>query len=221
MRIPKILHRCVPADVPDPYAGWWQRWLDLHPEWETRTHVNHERPEDFPETSPLWPLCSSGAMVADLARVEAVYREGGVYVDWDFEPFRPIDPLLDDVADLGLDSFFGSEDGHWLANAIFGAVPRSPIIRELLDALLVADLSEAPNVATGPHLLTRLFGHRRDEIFQVPSDMFFPLKFHERERKGEDFSQSGAFAVHWWSWTWRGTVPPAPPPAETASPPRS
>lgn len=195
--IPKILHRCTPAVVIEPYSLWWKGWQELHPNWEFRTWVNGDDADLFPILSSRWAECSSGAQMADLVRMEAVFNEGGVFVDMDFEPKRPIDELLQH------DLFFGTEDDKFLANAIFGARPGHPMILEVLQHLRTADLSRPPNISTGPHMLTKLLGARRQDHFQVvPSKLFFPYNYREKHRHAEDFSRFNCFAVHHWWKSW-------------------
>ena len=79
--IPRILHRVVPEHSPEVAEQWWSRFGDLHPGWRRMTHRDPLDPADWPITSPHWDKVDSGAQLADLVRLEALYRWGGFYVD--------------------------------------------------------------------------------------------------------------------------------------------
>ena len=63
--------------------------------------------------------------VPDYARLDVVYRYGGIYLDTDVEVLRPLDDLLK------LDGFAGFESKWLIALGLgFGARPGHPMIRE-------------------------------------------------------------------------------------------
>src|SRR5581483_2776119 len=80
MRIPRLFHQIWlgPSPLPDEYRRYQQTWLDHHQGWELR----------------LW---TEEGLPAGLRRPELLWREGGVYVDTDFECLRSIEPLIEDA----------------------------------------------------------------------------------------------------------------------------
>lgn len=198
--IPRVFHqvwinRDRPA-LPSPYREYSERWRALHPHWQYRLW-NLEN-LDFELRRPdLLPQCTHYAQMADVLRLEVLYRYGGVYLDTDFEPLRPIDPVTSGVGHL-----FCSEDGAHLSIGIIGARPGSPLIARLLDAM-PSRLGEAPvNVETGPVFVTRQLlgaGFENDVRF-APSHLFYPYAWNEPHRADEDFPD--ALAVHRWAHSW-------------------
>jgi hypothetical protein len=81
--IPRILHRTVPEVTSKQVEDWWQRFEELHPDWDLRTYREPIDPTDWPMTGDLFKRCQNGAQKAGLIRLEAVYTHGGVYVDSD------------------------------------------------------------------------------------------------------------------------------------------
>jgi mannosyltransferase OCH1-like enzyme len=190
--IPKILHRCVPAEVPERYAKFWVGFQRLHPEWEFHTWQDPLDPDDW-ELGFLFDRCTAGAQLAGLVRLEVIWRYGGVYVDMDMEPLKALDPLLSH------ECWFGTEDGVILTDAVFGAEQGHPGIRACIDRFLDGFWHPNPSM-TGPRHTTAVLSGRAD-VTVLPKDAFFPYIWTEPERAGEEFPDS--FAVHRWNHSWK------------------
>jgi mannosyltransferase OCH1-like enzyme len=199
--IPRLIHRiwlggAVPMDV----AERGHVWAERNPGWEVRTWRDWELPA---LRNQFWfDQASTPALRADIARLEMLHRFGGVYVDTDVEPLRPIEPLIEDVG-----CFLASEDDQWLGTAVIGAVPRHPFITALIDgvgASIATQPNEPPNVVTGPKYVTRLYHERRNreaaDVTVFPPALFYPYHFSEPERRHGPFPD--AYAVHHWSQSW-------------------
>ena len=190
--IPKVFHRVVPATIPPLFDTWWHQFQQLHPGWDFVTWRDPLDPADF-ELSHLWERCTAGAQLAGLVRLEVVWRHGGIYVDMDFEPRKPFDPLLSNRL------FIGTEDGHVLTDAVFGAEPRHRGLRAAIDAFHDGYWSRNPS-DTGPlHTTRHLSG--RDDVTVCPTDWFYPYLWTEPQRAGDDFPN--AYAIHRWNHSWR------------------
>lgn len=190
--IPKVLHRTVPEDVPARFEEFWQQWCDMHPDWQTFTWQDPLDPADW-ELGHLFQRCKTGAQLAGLVRLEVVYRIGGVYVDMDMEPLRPIDDLCDN------ECFVGDELCGVLPDAMFGAVPGHPGIGTCIERLLQGFWSNNPS-DTGPRLFHVVLSGRND-VTVLPKNALYPYSWTEPERAGEDFPDS--YAVHRWNNSWK------------------
>jgi hypothetical protein len=193
--IPRILHRVVPEEPNVQADAWWAKFEELHPDWELRTHRDPLNPEDWPLTAPYWDKAANGAQFADLIRLEALLRFGGVYVDQDVEPLRPLDTLL------GVPAFAAWEDQRCVPNAVMGAIPNHPAIRACLSLML--DRLPGETWQAGPGVLTDVLPGRAD-VLLLPPGSFYPYHYKEKDRAGEDFraTQPWAFAVHHWWGSW-------------------
>lgn len=125
--IPRVIHQIWvgPAPFPAAFARYQDSWRRHHPAWELRFWTEENLPDDVP-----WPEAlerdRSPAERSDLLRLHLLERFGGVYVDTDMECLRPIDELLD-----GVEVFAGElKSGGRLNNAIIGAVPGHPVLRQ-------------------------------------------------------------------------------------------
>lgn len=197
--IPKILHRVVPETTSANVERWWSEFSALHPEWDLRTHRDPLVPAEWPETSHVWPHVENGAQLADLVRLEALWRWGGIYVDSDVEPWRRLDALLP------LGAFAAWEDERTIPNAVMGAVPGHPAIRECLDRALA--LIPGPTWPAGPGVTTAVLQNRPD-VLVLPPGAFYPVHYRDPERVAKMASATTrkqnpwAFGIHHYAGSW-------------------
>lgn len=196
--IPRILHRTVPAVTSPEVDRWWQQWGDLHPGWTLMDHRDPLDPDAW-ETSPLWPKCSSGAQKAGLIRLEALHRWGGVYVDSDVEPYRPLDALL------GVEGFAGWEDAKVVPDAVLGARPGHPAVAVMLDAACRAVETGKGAWDSGPGVTTATLPGRADWLLLPPGSLY-PYHYSHKARDRRDYraEQPWAFTAHHWHHSWAG-----------------
>ena len=199
--IPKIIHRIwLGGSMPAREADFGHRWQMLHPGWTVRTWREWNMPAL--RNQDLFDAATHPAEQADLARLELIHSYGGVYVDTDYEPLRPLDDLL-----AAVDCFLAAEDERWIAVGIFGAAPRHPFIGKLIDdvRLSAADRDRPINERTGPKFMTAAYHEWCErnpgaDVTVFPAALFYPYHFTELERAGESFPE--AYAVHRWQGSW-------------------
>jgi hypothetical protein len=197
--IPRIFHRVVPEHTTDDVERWWTELGALHPGWRFMTHRDPLDPVDWPETAAAWKHCRAGASLADLVRLEALWRWGGIYVDSDVEPFRSFEPLLP------LEAFAAWEDAHVVPNAIMGARPGHPAIRACLD-LAVRQVRRGVWEA-GPGVTTRVLPNRND-VLLLPPGSLYPVHYRDPERQSKMADKllrqhaPWAFALHHYAGSW-------------------
>ena len=67
------------------------------------------------------------AYVSDVARLWALYNEGGIYMDTDVEVYKSLDEFLNEEA------FTGFEDINYPVTATLGSQKGNPVIKMMLD----------------------------------------------------------------------------------------
>jgi hypothetical protein len=206
MPIPPTLHRVLVGGY-DPGSTshyWWERFASLHPTWQFKTWSDPVNPSDW-ETGHLFGSCRSGAQVADLLRLEILWREGGVYVDSDIEPLSSLDHLLDSGF------FIGTEDGKSLSSGVIGASAGHAAVRALLDRVLEYDelpITAPENETTGPKMISRVL-EARDDIFVLPREVFYPYNPRLPFAATPDIRSRHAVLVHHWEASWLPSQAPA------------
>jgi hypothetical protein len=193
--IPRILHRVVPEQTTKEVEGYWKRFAALHPGWSLMTHRDPLNALDWPLTAPGWDQCTSGAQLAGLIRLEALYRWGGIYVDSDCEPYRSLEPLL------GAHLFAGWEDRNTVPDAVIGAEPEHPLIRDMI-TLALKELKYGA-WRSGPGVTTALLPNRPD-VLLLPPGAFYPYHYRDKEERGNvsKVATPWAFMAHHWAGSW-------------------
>ncbi|UXH42759.1 glycosyltransferase [Rossellomorea vietnamensis] len=119
------------------------------------------------------------AFVSDYVRVYALYHNGGIYLDTDVEVFKSFDDLLHH------ESFWGFEQGNFIATSTIGATRENRLIKSFLDSyesrtFIKGDgsLDELTNVATVTNILIDM-GLKRDGNYQEIKGIgaFYPQSF--------------------------------------------
>jgi len=191
----------VPEHTSEQLEDWWEIARHLHPGWTFETYRDPIDPDLFPETSPHWERCDSGAQLAGLIRLEALWCHGGIYLDSDVECFRTFEPLRD------LPAFAAWEDPGVVPDAILGAEPQHPAIRACLDLALAridqieGDWRTGPGAwSTGPGVTTTVLPDRDDTVL-FPPGTFYEIHYSERHRLHET-PRPWELARHHWQASW-------------------
>lgn len=171
--IPQVIHRVWLSDgdhadrMPGTFIGFGDRWDRLHPGWR---RVDWRWTEALPplhdttrrlidRAAQIYPD-DAKRFVADLVRLELLWRFGGVYVDCDVEPARSIDGLVDGRACVVGRSPQHIGGKHPITNAVIAAVPQHPYIGACIDAApdAVERYGGRPLAqSVGPWMLTRVY----------------------------------------------------------------
>lgn len=202
--IPRTLHQIwIGPPMPPHLAAWGEAWRRMHPDWDYRLWGDDDL--GWLELRDLYDSDLSprnrGQFRSNIARIEILYREGGVYLDCDMEPRKPIDPLLE-----GCTAFTfrhppprGQRDSEWLTNAFIGAEPGHPAYRAAIDGMRAsceANRGLRSIFLTGVRYLTPVW-EGRDDMRVYPAKLAYPYGLRELERASETFPD--AYAVHHWN----------------------
>jgi len=196
--IPPRLVRTVPAETSSRAEQWWQQACELHPTWAHVTLRDPINKQNFPITGALWKTCESGAQLADLVRAEELFWRGGVYIDSDFECFKPLDTLL------RLEGFAAYEDDEFIPNAVMGFEPDHPAILKVLQ--LAIQRHERGTWEAGVGVTTEVFKDRTDMLLLPPAS-FYAVHWRTAHRKKLDSNtiraqNPWAFGLHHYAHSW-------------------
>lgn len=215
--IPRIFHRIWLGDRPRPerYDEYWDMWKDLHPSADFITWSEDNMPilENQAAYDFVGRVARSGGvnmsesravsvMRADVMAYELVNQYGGVYLNCDMMPLKPIDDLLEHSA------FLGMEDAHFVCNAVMGAEREHPLFQEAVLQLterLYQNYGAGMEVATGPHHLTNVWRNGQYDVTILPTTAFYPVHHSQipygtktYDSYAEIGREKGAYAVHMW-----------------------
>lgn len=94
--IPKIIHYCWfgQSEMPELAQKCIASWHKYMPDWEYKLwNENNFDVNQVPYIREAY-VAKKYAFVSDYVRLWALYNEGGLYLDVDFEVYRPFDDLL-------------------------------------------------------------------------------------------------------------------------------
>ncbi len=202
--------------MPPEYASCIQEWTRLHPGWDIRRWDESNSPLELPYLRNAREH-GKWANMSNLVRFHALEQEGGIYLDTDMKVIRPLDPLLDNACFLGFEEGQEGDPDFWVNNAIVGAEPHHPFIRQCRDTLLARfDGLESANLSA-PQLVTSLlkeqYGLSRygyqvlQGITLYPVGWFYPVHYKEAVRLQEldHHIRPETLAVHLWGRSWLST----------------
>ena len=216
MTIPKIIHQIhIGNSLLDELQLKWQKtWIDLHPEWDYILWDDEQVKQNLHITHPeIYNRCENYSEKSDILRFEILYQFGGLYIDTDFECFKPVDSLM-----LNKDILLFMLNPHKLASGFFAASKHNIEIKNLIDGLPEREkiYQSKQSLKTwrlnsdykyGPQYVTDTLGLK----FGVPDGSatshktVYPYLWTEMHRRYENFklTHPEAYAAHHWYHSWR------------------
>jgi inositol phosphorylceramide mannosyltransferase catalytic subunit len=198
----KIIHFTFPKTITSTQTEIIERARALHPTWEIKIWQDPIHSDGY-LLERYWPKANSGAQLADLIRLDVIYKWGGVYVDGDMRLLKPLDALVENY-----DVFLASAFGENLEGALIGARKAHPVIRTLIDDLLLnePDWSLSPEKTTGPDLFARIARWNTD-VTILPRETFYsyrPDETHSRKTHRHSYGE------HLWEVSWKELIEKPP-----------
>ena len=136
MSIPKVIHYCWFGGnpLPDSAKQCINSWEKYCPDYEIKRW--DESNYDIHSCKYIEQAYKSKkwAFVSDYARMDILYRYGGVYLDTDVELIKSLDEIINKGAFMGMEKDYES-NGYCLVNSGLGIGSESnnPIYKEVLD----------------------------------------------------------------------------------------
>jgi len=103
--IPKILHfTWKTKDIPEQWQNNFEKWKNYHPTWQIKLWTDEDNLRLVRKCVPwfynIYKKLPFPINRADCARYIYMLKFGGVYVDLDTYPIKPLDPLLQYVSNF-------------------------------------------------------------------------------------------------------------------------
>lgn len=134
--IPKIIHYTWFSGDPFPphIQKWMKTWKEKLPDYEFRLWDMERLKEVNSRFANEAVSVRKWAQAADVTRLYAVYKYGGIWLDTDVELFGSLDPFLDNEVFIGRELYLHNRPRErWLTAHCFGAVAGHPFIKDCLD----------------------------------------------------------------------------------------
>ena len=168
MTIPKVFHFVWKGDaLPVRYAEWRDAWLAMHPGWACIEWGVGSAPE-----APA-NVCHVRQW-SNWVRLKKLLEFGGVYMDFDTQPLKNIEPLLEGCSAAASPFRFQyANRPNRCCNSFLAAEPSHPWISECCQMLELVDPAE--HLSMGSSLITQALQGRDDvkilnvnDIWQMP-----------------------------------------------------
>lgn len=209
--IPKKIHYCWfgHGEMPELAQRCIASWHKYMPDWEYKLW-NEENFDvnSIPYTKEAY-AAGKFAFVSDYVRLWALEREGGLYLDVDFEVYKPFDDLL------GYTAFAGFEGSKHLPvmMGVCASKPHGQWVKEMLsvyDGLHFIMPDGTPDLTTNVQRLTAVMavnGLKQDGKEQDYKDLHvFPVDyFCPRQTTGEYFRTEKTYCDHLGLGSWDET----------------
>lgn len=206
--IPKIIHYCWFGKQPLPYKvkQFINTWVKYCPDYQIKQwNEDNFNVHSIPYTKEAYQQ-KKWAFVSDVARLNALVHEGGIYMDTDVEVIKSLDTLLDNQA------FLGFEGTKFIATNMMGAEANHPFLKHFLDSYQTRHFIKEDgslDLTTNVEIITQKLLHSFnlklngkeqdiDAIHVYPSDYFSPYDYIN----GTITRTNNTYTIHWFEQSW-------------------
>jgi mannosyltransferase OCH1-like enzyme len=230
--IPKIIHQ-IWSEEKKPLPGFFlslaETWKENHPDWEyihwKDKDIRDFMQREYPHLCDFYYSLPYDIQRWDTVRLLIFYKMGGLYVDFDYECLKNVEPLLENrTCCIGLEP-----EAHCVMynmprvlNVAFCAtIPEAPFIKKSLEKIFSEDTkhySQADRAActmntTGPFMYSRLYESlnpkEKESVYLIPAKYVTPFDGHQIKlvKAGIENDElerclDEAYAVHYFTCTW-------------------
>ncbi|MGO5048692.1 glycosyltransferase family 32 protein [Dysosmobacter sp. Sow4_B12] len=210
MSIPKVIHYCWfgKGEIPERDQRCIESWRKYCPQYEIiEWNEDNYDVTQIPYMKEAYDARRWG-FVPDFARMDIVYRHGGIYMDTDVELLRPLDDLLEYSGYVGLEA-----DSNCIGfGSGFGAEKGSPVLKELCDYYRTLHFTSAdgtqnllPNpVIVTEHLRNKGFVFPQGEISRIEDFTVFPAEYFcpQNFTSGKSDITDKSYSIHHYHASW-------------------
>ncbi|MDP3200382.1 MAG: glycosyltransferase [Algoriphagus sp.] len=197
--IPKIIHYCWfgSKKMSELEFKCLESWKKFLPGFEFRLWNEINFDLEFCDFTKEAYRIGKYAFVSDVARVYALEKEGGIYLDTDMLLLKSLDDLLN------FDFFLGEYKPEALNAAIIGSSSNNEILRIVLDHYKGLKFNfEKPK--TIPEVFDELIWDLPSSQVKIFSpEYFYPLALENKEEDYHKYIVFGSYSVHLWNHSWK------------------
>lgn len=206
--IPKIIHYCWlgPQPLPDSAKKNIESWRKYCPDYEIKRWTDSDIDIKSVKYMEECYEAKAWGFVPDVARLQIIYNEGGIYLDTDVELIKSLDPLLDNKAFMGFENSSIVNLGQG-----FGAEPHNKLIREFLEQyknIHFINRDGTKNLIASPQIQTKCLKklglHKNGKMQTIgtatiyPADYFSGIDYYS----GLSTQTENTYAIHHFNGSW-------------------
>lgn len=207
-KIPKKIHYCWfgGKELPDFLQECMESWNRYCPDYEILRWDETNYDFNKYEYTRQAAAHKKWGFVTDVARLDILYRYGGIYLDTDVKLLKPLEDFRYQKGFVGVERWGNINSGGGI-----GAVPNHPMIREMLDYRLQFPFvmeDGSFNIETNGLYETKPFlrhGMRIDNSLQIINDMtVYPASvFHPYDYMScEENVKEHTVSIHYFFGGW-------------------
>ena len=209
-KIPKVIHYCWFGnnELPDQYKEYIATWKKYCPDYEI-IQWNEKNYDVYAHSYTKWAYENEKwPFVSDYARIDVLYRFGGIYLDTDVELIKNMDELR------RFSAFMGFETTQMINSGLgMGAQKGNPILRDFLSeydsySIHEGEFDMIPCTVHQSAVLDK-YGLVRNNTFQVldhgnmvilPTEFLCGIRMYTQVRQ----ITHNTFSLHHYSGNWGG-----------------
>lgn len=139
------------------------------------------------------------AFVSDYVRLYALYTQGGVYLDTDFEVLKSFNNLLNN------NGFVAYESDEYITNGIAGSVKGNIFFRDCID-YMIDRFKKNENFHVSPVVTTNVLKSKNYDMIIYEKELFYPYNPYDKSRKIKilmcNMINENTYAIHHWAKSW-------------------
>jgi mannosyltransferase OCH1-like enzyme len=197
--IPKKIHYCWfgQSEKPKLVKLCIKSWKKNLPEYEIKEWNENNIPQDSVILKNFLKR-KKWAFASDYMRLAAIYREGGIYLDTDFEVIKDITNLLN------VSAFLGYEEENRPTNGICGGEKGHIFFKDAINIIESRFHKKMPYLIA-PELCIYALSRKSYNLKIYPQDYFYPYNPYSKkeDKKYPLYSRMKlAYACHHWQKSW-------------------
>lgn len=211
-KIPKIIHQYwTGGPIPEQLAEYSDAWTRMNPSWRSYLWTDGAleagqgglvNDDLFRRAAEIVPASRIHQFRADLVRYELLHRMGGVWIDMDFEPLKPLNPWIREIEPDRAFAVWEVPD-QWAANGLMGAPPEHWFIELLIRRLpkfAAARRGEKPTRVSGPQFMTEVHREQGEPMQILGPERFYPYSWRDLGKpRSRPPWPAECVAVHHWA----------------------
>lgn len=179
INIPKKIHQIwLGGKIPDKYNRLRETWVEKNPDWEYKLWTDDDIDNFKLENIESFNTIANLGSKSDIFRYEILYREGGLYVDTDFECLTS----FNDLTYLDLFSGTGHVNDPEVFNGLIACKKGHKLLRKIIDDIKVIETNDFSKIIslTGPKYFSdKIFEwintNPDDKVVVFPTKFFYPF----------------------------------------------